>query len=105
MTTNNHSSIPVSYTHLDVYKRQGEQSKPDEEVVGFDIDQDILDEESKKQPLDKSEPIIETVSSQFELDEDDLDRPAFLRKGAKITDRKTTDDDDDSIPAFIKRKL
>lgn len=83
----------------------GEESKPDEEVVGFDIDQAVLDEESKKQPLDKSEPIIETVSSQFELDEEDLDRPAFLRKGAKITDRKTTDDDDDSIPAFIKRKL
>lgn len=76
---------------------------PDEEIIGFDLDQEVLDEESKKQPLDKSEPIVETVSSQFELDEDDLDKPAFLRKGAKITERR--DDDDDSMPAFIKRKL
>jgi len=77
---------------------------PDEEIVGFDLDQEVLEEESKKQPLDKSEPIVETVSSQFELDEDDLDKPAFLRKGAKITERRD-DDDDDSMPAFIKRKL
>ena len=81
-----------------------EEIIPDEEVIGFEIDQETLDEESKKIPLDKSEPIVETVSSQFELDEDDLDKPAFLRKGAKITERKE-DDDDDSMPAFIKRKL
>ncbi len=82
-----------------------EEIRPDEEVIGFDLDQEILEEESKKQPLDKSEPIVETVSSNFELDEDDLDKPAFLRKGAKITERNADDNDDDSMPAFIKRKL
>lgn len=83
---------------------ESDEIQPDEEVIGFDIDQETLDEESKKQPLDKSEPIVETVSSQFEIDEDDLDKPAFLRKGAKISER-IDDSDDDSMPAFIKRKL
>lgn len=83
---------------------ESDEIRPDEEVIGFDIDQETLDEESKKQPLDKSEPIVETVSSQFEIDEDDLDKPAFLRKGAKISER-IDDPDDDAMPAFIKRKL
>jgi len=83
---------------------ESDEIRPDEEVIGFDIDQETLDEESKKQTLDKSEPIVETVSSQFEIDEDDLDKPAFLRKGAKISER-IDDSDDDSMPAFIKRKL
>ena len=79
----------------------------DEDIVGFDLDsEDDFVAESENKTVDKSEPIIETISSQFELDEEDFDKPAFLRKGAKISDRETTDnDDDDSIPAFIKRKL
>lgn len=82
-----------------------ESDKPvvDEEVVGFDMNNlDTLEKESEKKPLDKSEPIIETISSSFELDEEDLDKPAFLRKGEKIS---TGDDTDDDMPAFIKRKL
>lgn len=98
------NSDPMVKAEPENTESEKEDIVPDEEVIGFDIDQETLDEESKKQPLDKSEPIVETVSSQFELDEDDLDKPAFLRKGAKITERNE-DIDDDSMPAFIKRKL
>jgi len=77
----------------------------DEEVVGFELDSDILELEAQKTPLDKSEPIVETVSSQSVYDDDDLDKPAFLRKGQKISDPSDSDDGDDSVPSFIKRKL
>ncbi len=79
-----------------------------EEIVGFDIDNDVLEEESHKIPLDKSEPIVETISTGFDYDDDEFDKPAFLRKGQTITEHHDSDDsssDDDSIPSFIKRKL
>ncbi|MBA3679379.1 hypothetical protein H0W80_04320 [Candidatus Saccharibacteria bacterium] len=74
----------------------------EEELAGFDLDTEELEQESQKIPLDKSEPIVETVSSHFSLDDDELDKPAFLRKGEKISDHS---DDNDDMPSFIKRKL
>jgi cell division protein FtsZ len=75
----------------------------DESIVGFDLEDDTLEAESEKVPLDKTEPIVETISSQFEYDDDDLDKPAFLRSGKQIT--QAGEDDDDKMPSFIKRKL
>lgn len=76
----------------------------EEELATFDLEDNSTQLEGDKIPLDKSEPIVETVSSQFSYDDDDLDKPAFLRKGQKISDPKDTDSDD-SVPNFIKRKL
>ncbi len=80
----------------------------DEEIVGFDLDEDVLEEESRKVPFDKTEPIVETVTSSRSYDDDEIDKPAFLREGKKISqtdDVSSSDDDDESMPSFIKRKL
>ncbi len=84
-----------------------EEEVVEESIVGFDLENDILEVESEKKPLDKSEPIIETVSSGFEIDDDYHEKPAFLRSGKKITQPTEGQDDtnDDKIPSFIKRKL
>ncbi len=83
----------------------------EEDIIGFDLDnqEETLEQEAIKRPLDKSEPIIKTSSDTVSFDEDDLDKPAFLRKGKSVTeptaDYADNEDDDDSVPAFIKRKL
>jgi len=81
--------------------------EPDEEIIGFDLDEDVLEEESKKVPFDKTEPIVETVTSSRSYDDDEIDKPAFLREGKKISqsDSANDSDDDESMPSFIKRKL
>jgi cell division protein FtsZ len=81
--------------------------EPDEEIIGFDLDEDVLEEESKKVPFDKTEPIVETVTSSRSYDDDEIDKPAFLREGKKISQSDSADDteDDESMPSFIKRKL
>jgi cell division protein FtsZ len=74
----------------------------DEEMIGFELDENLLDKESAEPQIDKSEPIVETVAPSFsEDDDDDLDKPAFLRHNRKVSGQ----DNDDDIPAFIKRKL
>lgn len=78
-------------------------SSADEDIVGFDMENDMLEVESEIKPLDKHEPIVETVSSNIDYDEDDLDKPAFLRSGKKISGNDS--DDDTKVPSFIKRKL
>ena len=81
--------------------------EPDEEIIGFDLDEDVLEEESRKVPFDKTEPIVETVTSSRSYDDDEIDKPAFLREGKKISQSDSADDsdDDESMPSFIKRKL
>ena len=81
--------------------------EPDEEIIGFDLDEDVLEEESKKVPFDKTEPIVETVTSSRSYDDEEIDKPAFLREGKKISQSDTAGDSDtdESIPSFIKRKL
>jgi cell division protein FtsZ len=71
----------------------------DEEIVEFDFDED-LDKEAKDKKI-PDEPIVETISSDFE-DDDDYDKPAFLREGLKLGD---DNEDDDDIPSFVKKKL
>jgi cell division protein FtsZ len=73
----------------------------DEELVGFDFDEDLYEKESKKNEV-SDEPIVETVSAGFDDDMDDLDKPAFLRDGLKIGE---SNDDEDDIPSFVKKKL
>lgn len=81
----------------------------DEEIIGFDLEDqaETLEKEATKQPLDKSEPIIKTSVEEdvIDFDEDDLDKPAFLRKGRSVSESRDDSVDDDSVPAFIKRKL
>ncbi len=72
----------------------------DEEIVGFDFDEEVLDEASEEKKI-PDEPIVETISSDFEED-DDYDKPAFLREGLKLGDNS---EDDDDIPSFVKKKL
>ncbi len=81
-----------------------EVSEPpaDEELIGFELDENMLHNESEQPKLDKSEPIVETVEPSFsEEDEDNLDKPAFLRHNKKVSGQGS----DDDIPSFIKRKL
>jgi hypothetical protein len=55
-----------------------------------------------------SECLLETVTSSRSYDDDEIDKPAFLREGKKISqtdDVSSSDDDDESMPSFIKRKL
>lgn len=74
----------------------------EEDPVSFELDDDTFEKESTKSDLPE-EPIVETVSSSFEDDDDDYDKPAFLREGLKIGKTKSADDDD--IPSFVKKKL
>lgn len=74
----------------------------DEDLVGFELDDDTFEKESTKSELPE-DPIVETVSSSFEEEDDDYDKPAFLREGLKIG--KPKNDNDDDIPSFVKKKL
>jgi len=71
----------------------------DDEIVEFDFDEDLDKKVNNKKLQD--EPIVETISSDFE-DDDDYDKPAFLREGLKLGD---DNQDDDDIPSFVKKKL
>jgi cell division protein FtsZ len=76
-----------------------DQDDDQDGLNGFDFGSIEDDRESESNP---SEPIVETVSPSYE-DDDDLDKPAFLREGLKIGKPKNQDDDD--IPSFVKKKL
>lgn len=78
------------------------ENNVDEELVGFELDDETFEKESTKKELPE-EPIVETVSSSFDEEDDDYDKPAFLREGFKIGKPKKADDDD--IPSFVKKKL
>ncbi|MBI2797959.1 cell division protein FtsZ [Candidatus Saccharibacteria bacterium] len=79
------------------------KSPQEEELIGFDMEKDLLDEESKREPV-REKPIVETVGSRFDdKEEDDLDKPAFLRQNVKV--EEPSFDDDDDIPSFVKRKM
>jgi cell division protein FtsZ len=73
----------------------------EEEMIGFDFDEDVFEKESEGKKI-PDEPIVETISSDFEDEDDDYDKPAFLREGLKLGDNS---DDDDDIPSFVKKKL
>jgi len=78
------------------------QADDAEEEIGFDFEGiEYEDEEETKQASE--EPIVETISSGFDENEDDIDKPTFLREGLKIGKPKNHDDDD--IPSFVKKKL
>lgn len=97
-----------------------EEPKPtmmDEPIKAFDFEEEDLEEtpaagikpaeldieEEKPAPEPQAtKPIVETVSSSFEVEDDDLDRPAYLRQGLKV-DQPTVSDDD--VPSFVKRKM
>lgn len=65
------------------------------------VEPDIkIEEKAIKEPAPK--PIIETVSTAFEADDDDLDRPAYLRQGIKVDQPEISDED---VPSFVKRKM
>lgn len=84
----------------------------DEPITAFDYEEESETESVKKeqpennlQPEPPSKPIVETVSSNFSMDEDDLDKPAYLRQGLKVDEPSQEQDQEDEIPSFIKRKM
>lgn len=79
-----------------------EPEKVEEELIGFEFDEETYEKESAKKEMPE-EPIVETVNTGFEGDDDELDQPAFLREGLKVAKPKNANDDD--IPSFVKKKL
>lgn len=79
----------------------------DDPVTGFDFEETTIepnDESSLVQVAPRvehtpNEPIIERTAG-FSGDEDDLDKPAYLRQGVKLEQ-----DSDDDIPSFVKKKM
>ncbi len=79
----------------------------DDPVTGFDLEEPIEETKARDEPRPAqpvkvevpSQPIIERTAG-FSGDEDDLDKPAYLRQGVKL-DR----DSDDDIPSFVKKKM
>lgn len=73
-----------------------------EEEIGFDFDGIEYEDDTTANSV-SPEPIVETISSGFDQNEDDIDKPTFLREGLKIGKPKNQDDED--IPSFVKKKL
>lgn len=76
------------------------------EAVEFSLDESVFDAESQP-PNIPEEPMVERVVRQepkAEESHDDLDKPAFLRRGLKLG-RNKKDKSDDDIPSFIRKKL
>lgn len=74
----------------------------DDPVTGFDLEEPIV-EESVVAPSPEptpTQPIIERAASGFSGDEDDLDKPAYLRQGVQLEQEA-----DDDIPSFVKKKM
>lgn len=98
------------YTHDDVeplVKAEPDEAPKtimDDPVMGFDYEEPTVEEPSvvglkPTQQLAPTEPIIEHTAG-FSGDEDDLDKPAYLRQGVKLEP-----DSDDDIPSFVKKKM
>ena len=104
----------------------------DNDLNGDIIELDVEQERVSSDRLGDSKPIVETISSNFEDVEDDLDKPAFLRQGKSVSaadaslnqaDTETSDasnskdhkptksipvnqsSDSSEMPSFIKKKL
>lgn len=78
----------------------------DDPVTGFDFEEPTAEkvEEPNLAEVPRAqhashEPIIEHTSG-FSGDEDDLDKPAYLRQGVKLEQES-----DDDIPSFVKKKM
>lgn len=93
------------------------KAKPDNEItddeslieeieeISVDFDEETFEKESAPKELDE-EPIVETVSTSYEdAQDDDFDKPAFLRRGFKIGRSKSKSKKDDDMPSFVKKKL
>lgn len=80
-----------------------------ETITTFEFEEEELAPEKSANMVEQTAPIVETVSSSFDMDDDDLDKPAYLREGIKVN--LPTDSDsvaqshDDDIPGFVKRKM
>ncbi|MSR68179.1 cell division protein FtsZ [Candidatus Saccharibacteria bacterium] len=75
-----------------------------EETIDFDFDEEDYNKESARTELPE-EPIVETVSTNFDqAEDDDSDLPAYKRLGLKIGRPKAKKADDD-MPSFVKKKL
>ncbi len=72
------------------------------EVTDFDFDESDYDRESTTSEFD-GDPIVETLPTDLEKEEETADIPAYKRFGIKIGRPKSKNDDD--IPSFIKKKL
>jgi len=72
------------------------------ELTDFDFDESDYDNESTKSEFSE-DPIVETVSTELEKEEETADIPAYKRFGIKIGRPKSKNDDD--IPSFVKKKL
>jgi len=72
------------------------------ELTDFDFDESDYDNESTKSEFSE-DPIVETVSTDLEKEEETADIPAYKRFGIKIGRPKSKNDDD--IPSFVKKKL
>jgi len=80
----------------------------DETIRPFDFTEEKTPEVIVEQPVvAPSAPIVETISSSFDMDDDDLDKPAYLRQGVKVNQPADGDEQDSSndMPGFVKRKM
>ncbi len=73
----------------------------DDPITGFDLEEPALEESvvEPTAPATPAQPIIERAAG-FSGDEDDLDKPAYLRQGVTLEQ-----DVDDDIPSFVKKKM
>ena len=72
------------------------------ELADFDFVEPDYDKESTKSKIDDN-PIIETVATEPDTEEETRYIPAYERFGIKIGRPKSKNDDD--IPSFVKKKL
>ncbi len=87
----------------------------DEAITAFDYEDETEPSpqlKSQKQPDEvvrtqspPAKPIVETLSTGFDVDEDDLDKPAYLRQGLEVDEPSSASAQEDEIPSFIKRKM
>ncbi|MCC7288841.1 cell division protein FtsZ [bacterium] len=82
----------------------------DEAIKPFDFEEETEPEPLEVKAPEPAAPIVETVSSSFDMDDDDLDKPAYLRQGIKVNQpaEGTSDasrSEKDDIPGFVKRKM
>lgn len=79
-----------------------------ETITTFEFEEEPMVEKTTTM-VEQTAPIVETVSSSFDLDDDDLDKPAYLREGIKVNLPTESDSSahshDDDVPGFVKRKM
>lgn len=88
----------------------------DEAITTFDYEEEteqkpaLAEERPAHKPAEPevkppAKPIVETLSSGIDVDEDDLDKPAYLRQGLEVDEPTANRAEEDEIPSFIKRKM